>query len=92
MYQNELFCRCGNEDKKILSVYCLKGECQPNDIRDAPICGTRLPHDSHGCIDGSLIDWRKAHNVRNFSASINDHSACVWECKVFQLNIFGHLI
>ena len=63
MYQNELLCRCGNADRHILSVYCLKGECQSNDIRDAPICGTRLPHDSHGCIDGSLIDWRKAHNV-----------------------------
>ena len=48
------------------------------------MCETRLPHDSHGCIDGSLIDWKKAHNVRNFThASINHHSACVWECKVF---------
>ena len=87
-HQFDIFCRCGNADKDILSVYCLKGECQPKYIRDSPICGTRLPHDSHGCIDGSLIDWKKAHNVRNFSASINDHSACVWECKVFQLNIF----
>ena len=50
------------------------------------MCETRLPHDSHGCIDGSLIDWKKAHNVRNFThASINHHSACVWECKVFIL-------
>ena len=48
------------------------------------MCETRLPHDSHGCIDGRLIDWKKAHNVRNFThASINHHSACVWECKVF---------
>ena len=74
--------RCGNADKDILSVYCLKSECRPKHIRDAPICETRLPHDSHGCIQGNLIDWKKAHNVRNFSASINDHSACVWECKV----------
>ena len=74
--------RCGNADDNILSVYCLKHECLPRAIKDAPICETRLPHDSHGCIHSTLIDWRKAHNVRNFSAAHNDHSACVWECKV----------
>ena len=74
--------RCGDADKEIMSVYCLESRCEAKNIRDAPICGTRLPHDSHGCIEGNLIDWRRAHNVRNFSASINDHSACVWECKV----------
>ena len=74
--------RCGDADKEIMSVYCLESRCEAKNIRDAPICRTRLPHDSHGCIEGNLIDWRRAHNVRNFSASINDHSACVWECKV----------
>ena len=74
--------RCGDADRSIMSVYCLESRCEAKSIRDAPICGTRLPHDSHGCVEGNLIDWRKAHNVRNFSASINDHSACVWECKV----------
>ena len=86
------FSRCGNADKNILSVYCLKTECRPKRIQEEAICKTRLPHDSHGCIDGTLIDWKKAHNVRNFSASIDEHTACVWECKVRKIYQFGTFI
>lgn len=77
--------RCGNADDNILSVYCLKHECLSRDVKDKPICEKRKPHDSHGCIESSLIDWRRAHNVRNFSAPHNDHIACGWECKVSRL-------
>ena len=61
----------------MLSVYCLKPSCLTS---AEPICSKRLPHDAHGCVHVDKISWAHAHNVRNFSAGINGHSACVWEC------------
>eukprot|EP00095_Tigriopus_kingsejongensis_P006018 maker-scaffold671_size114370-snap-gene-0.33 protein:Tk06018 transcript:maker-scaffold671_size114370-snap-gene-0.33-mRNA-1 annotation:"aldose 1-epimerase" len=68
--------KCGNANNHVLSVYCLYHSC----ATEEPICQQRLPHDTHGCVMSSQINWQKAHNVRNFSGNTNDHTACVWEC------------
>ncbi|TRY70110.1 hypothetical protein TCAL_01190 [Tigriopus californicus] len=70
--------KCGNANDDFLSVYCMYKSCQ--DDSQEPICKKRMPHDFHGCLDGSNIQWKYAHNVRNFTAHSNHHSACIWEC------------
>ncbi len=72
--------RCGDAGDDVLSVYCLKRGCLPREERLVPVCAVRMPHDPHGCIASAEVSWAHAHNVRNFSADVNDDTACVWEC------------
>ncbi len=60
-------------------MYCVHRSCLGPSSEKA-ICGQRRPHDPHGCVSAQSIDWRAAHNVRNFSAVTDDATACVWEC------------
>ena len=71
--------RCGDPHDDLLSVYPLK--VGPLSGKRKNICEERKPHNIHGCVAETEIDWSHAHNVRNFSAANNDHNACIWECK-----------
>ncbi len=72
--------RCGDAGDDVLSVYCLRRGCRPPEENVSPICAVRRPHDPHGCVHAQQVSWAHAHNVRNFTAGVEDDSACIWEC------------